>query len=200
MLPSNQLSITPRPGPFSYPVKSASPVDLIRGWELGGLGLNNPTLGLLFQVWTCTAELDISTNDVSVFVQAPVVAKTLLFTANGITSVDIAFDQNMRPFVAYKQGALWKYWWYDPTVQQQIHSTLAGARDLRCCLDDHNSFGVSSSDILLCYINTANQLCARYQRDRYAIEYVLTSAVPENLVYVGRNSQSRVQFGLGYLS
>lgn len=199
MLPSNQLSDIPRPGPFGYPVKSARPDDLMQGWELGGLGLSDPTFGLMFQLWTCTAEDDINTGIVSVYVQAPVVAKTLLFSGLGITSVDIAFDQNMRPFVAYKQTGIWKYWWYDPTVQQQIHSTLADARDLRCCLDDHNSFGVSSSDILLCYIDATNRLCVRYQRDRYAIEYVLTTGIVENLVYVGRNSQSRVQFGFGYL-
>lgn len=200
MLPDNQLSVIAYPSTFNYPVKSAMPDDLEQGWEWGGIALNDPSEGLLYQIWHCTLDIDEDTDIGYVYVEAPSVAKTLLFSGLGIRVVDIAFDQNMNPFVAYKQQGAWKYWWFDPTVQQMVHTELANSRDLRCCLDDHRQFALATSDILLCYINNTNQLCVRYQRDRYSVEYVLASSIPENLVYVGRNIQSRVQFGLGYLN
>lgn len=199
MLPLNELAATAFPSTFNYPVKSAMPVDVQQGWEYGASGLNNITGGLLFQIWHCTLEIDAD-NVGYVYVEAPSVAKTLLFSGIGITAVDIAFDQNMNPFVAYKQLGLWKYYWYDPIALSMIHTTLVGARDLRCCLDDHRAFNTSDSDILLCYINAANELCVRYQRDRYAIEYILKPDIPENLVYVGMNIENAVQFGFGYLN
>lgn len=199
MLPDNILSTVPYPAPFTYPVKSAMPDDIQQGWEWGGIALNDPSEGLLYQIWHCTLEIDEDTNIGYVYVEAPSVTKTLLFSDIGITAVDIAFDQNMRPFVAYKQLGQWRFWWWDPTVPAQVHTTLPNSRDLRCCLDDHRRFAVATSDILLCYINDSNELCVRYQRDRYSIEYVLEPGIPENLVYVGMNSQWRVQFGLGYI-
>ncbi len=199
MLPNDELSVIAYPGTFNYPVKSAAPDDQLRGWELGGIALNDPSEGLVYQLWQCDLEIDEDTSVGYVFVQAPEVPKTLLFADLGITAVDIAFDQNMQPFVAYKQSGIWKYWWYDPTVSMMVHTTLPNARDLRCCLDDHRRFAIATADILLCYVNSSNQLCVRYQRDRYSIEYVLANGITENLVYVGMNSQGRVQFGLGLI-
>lgn len=199
MIPFNEISNPSIPGTFSYPVKTAMPDDVQQGWEWGGVALTDPSMGLYYQLWHCILEIDEDTNIGYVYVEAPTVPRTLLFSGLGITAVDIAFDQNMHPFVAYKQLGQWIFWWWDPTVNEQVHTTLPNSRDLRCCLDDHRSFAVSTSDILLCYINDSDELCVRYQRDRYSIENVLETAIPENLVYVGMNSQWRVQFGLGYI-
>lgn len=145
-------------------------------------------------------EVDENTNIGYIYVTAPTVPKTLLFSGLGITAIDLAFDQNMNPFVAYKQLGLWKFWWWDPTILSMVHTPLPDDRDLRCCLDDHHDFAVAFSDIVLAYVNASDELCVRYQRDRYSIEYVLASGIVENLVYVERNAESRVQFGFGYLN
>lgn len=199
MLPDDQLSTSPVTSGFNYPVKTAMPDDVQQGWEWGGIALSDPSAGLFYQIWHCTLEIDEDTSIGYVYLEAPSVAKTLLFSDLGITAVDIAFDQNMHPFVAYKVLGQWKYWWWDPTIPGMAHTLLSNSRDLRCCLDDHRSVAVDNSDILLCYINNSNELCVRYQRERYTIEHVLETGIPENLVYVGMNLQYRVQFGFGYL-
>src|SRR5690606_18978153 len=116
MLPDNTLSDKAYPAGFNFPVKSAADPDKLQAWELGGKGLNDASTGLTVKLWKGTIEVDEDTGVSHVFVQAPGVAKTLLFSGVGISEIDISFDQNMNPFVAYTQGSDAKIYWYDPTV------------------------------------------------------------------------------------
>ncbi len=201
MLPDNELSGKARIAGFSFPVKQ--PVDFLVDWELAGVGLNNPDQGLLAKLWTLEAKPNDDTGQIDVIVSAPGgVApgepSRVLFSGVDITEVALAFDQNMNPFVAYMQGGDAKIYWFDSTVSSMVHTTLpSGCYDLRCTLDDKRNFNVAESDIVLGYIRDGN-LCIRYQRDRYTIEYVLRSGIGGNarLVSMAMNKGSRMQFRL----
>jgi hypothetical protein len=196
VIPFNELTLR-KPTTFKYPVKSGYARDFKQGWELGGIELNNSAQGLLVKVWQAILEVDKVTGIGSVYAQAVGSPKTLLFSGVDITEIDLAFDQNMNPFVAYTQSNVAKYYWYDPTALSMVHSALPGTcRTPKCCLDEHRTWNSDASDIVLAYIDGAT-LKVRYQRDRYAIEHSLLEGVTDNLIYVGMNTESRLQFGLG---
>jgi hypothetical protein len=195
---ANEVSTTAVISGFSYPVKTPLPEDKLQDWELAGVALNDASQGLLVKVWHCTLEIDPDTTVGSVYVEAPGVAKTLLFSGAGITEVALAFDQNMNPFVAYMQGSDAKIFWYDPLAPGMVHTTLpAGCYDLRCCMDEKRPFNIGNSDIVLAYIRASN-LCIRYQRDRYLVEYVLKAGVGSTakLVSMALNQGFRLQWRL----
>ena len=198
MLPENELSTVAVISSFAYPVKTPIPADMLQDWELAGVALNDPSQGLQVKVWHCTLEIDRTTGVGSVYIEAPAVAKTLLFSGLGITEVALAFDQNMNPFVAYMQGASAKIYWYDSTVPGMTHTTLpVGCYDLRCTMDEKRLFNIANSDIILSYIRAGN-LCIRYQRDRYLVEYVLKAGVGSDakLVSMALNNGFRIQWRL----
>lgn len=198
MIPDDELSTTAYISGFSFPVKSAIGPDKLKAWELGGVALNDPSQGLQVKLWEGSLEIDRETGIGSVYVKAPGVAKTLLFSGTDISEIDIAFDQNMNPFVAYQQGSAAKIYWYDPLIPGMTHTTLpAGSYNLRCTLDEKRDFNVSSSDIVLCYIRSGT-LYRVYQRDRYGSEKALRTGIGANaeLVSLAMNVQSRLQWHL----
>ena len=203
MFPLNELADPGHVAGFAATVKTLAPEDMLQDWEWGGIALNDPTEGLLVQQWKYTLEIDEETGVGSVYVEAPSVTKTLMFTGSDITEVAGAFDQNMRPFVAYTQSGVGKFWWWDPTASAQVHTTLGGdCFDLRCGFDDKRAFNTIDSDIILAYIRDGS-LYHRLQRDRYDIEY-LTYAGANRLVCIGMNIKSCFQWraygigGVGY--
>lgn len=50
-LPNNELSPKP-PKVTGYPHPVKGPGDLLVDWEVGGVALNDPSLGLDYQLWT----------------------------------------------------------------------------------------------------------------------------------------------------
>jgi hypothetical protein len=160
------------PGNYTNQVKSRG--QLTTGYEMGALALQNPAGGLLQQLWTVT------TDGSNIFVSAPNTASTLILTDANITEVDLAFDQNMFPFLTYVSNGLIKFYWFDPTVPGFVTSTILElAITPRCTLDDKRAFDVSNSDIILVYINVlTQQLCYRIQRERYATEHQLGGVLP----------------------
>lgn len=198
MLPDDVLSDQAHISGFSFPVKSASDPDKLQAWELGGVALNDSSQGLLVKLWHATLEFDPDTGEGYVYVEAPAVPKTLLFSGMGITEIDLSFDQNMNPFIAYMQSGTAKFWWYDPTATAMVHTSLpAGSYDPRCTLDDKRNFNVGDSDIILAYLR-GGVLYMRYQRDRYLVEYTLKTGcgADARLISMAMNNGSRMQFHL----
>ena len=197
MFRDNEISDTAYVAGFSFPVKQLTFTDMKKDWEMGGIALNDPSAGLEYQLWEFTLEVDESTGDSDVYVQAPSVAKTLLFSGSFITEIAGCFDQNMNPMVAYTESGTPKIWWWDPTVPGMTHTNMpAGSIDLRCTLDDKRQFNVADSDIILSYVR-AGALYFRLQRERYLTEHLLfdTGSV-ERLISLAMNSQWRLQWRL----
>lgn len=201
MMPDNTLSSTAIISGFSFPVKQ--PGDLRVDWELAGAYLNDPSQGLSVKVWRVDAIYNTDTELVDIVVSAPGGVSPseetrVLFSGADITEVNLAFDQNMNPFIAYVQGGQPKIYWWDSTVPAMVHTDLpAGCYDLRCTLDEKRDLNLDDSDIILAYIRSGN-FCMRMQRDRYTVEYVLRAGVGANarLVSLAMNQGYRLQFRL----
>jgi hypothetical protein len=194
-IPNNQLSS------FTIPAHFLPPDDLetypLMVFELGGTGLNNPNDGLTVQTWTLRYYPDTGNVSISAANQTP----TTLFTRSGITEIDLTFDQNMEPFVAFVENGDAKFFWYDTQLGSTTFTDLpAGSLTPRCSLDDKRDFQDAASDIILAYVH-GGALKYRQQRERYETERTLMDPfihpeyeLPAVLKKIGRNEQNRLQF------
>lgn len=188
------LSTPSVPSTFTNRVKL--PNQKLVAFEMGSLQLQNPAGGLLQQLWTLVCD---GSNFI---VYSPTTEPQLLISDLNVTEVDLAFDQNMFPFICYLANGNLKYYWYDPVSQQFETVNLGlGYRTPRCTLDDKRAFDVSNSDVNFSYINQSQQLCYRLQRERYQTEHVLTQLTSvEYLDAVNFNDGDRLQWAIGALS
>lgn len=163
--------------------------------EMGGVALNNGTQGLLVKKWTLSyvePNFLLGASDVP--------AVTVFSRAATVSRVALAFDQNMRPCIAFvKDSVPWLYW-YDSLVESFVFTELAaGIADPCLCMDDKRPLEIVSNDIILAYTFNGN-LYFRAQRDRFGVEYLLATDVPGVLTKVGMNRGNRLQFELTQVS
>jgi hypothetical protein len=189
MLPDGVLSTIPIQAIFTG--ARALAVTKTVDYEDGGVALNDPSEGLLYQVWRCRLVGD------DVVIGASSVTETILYSATGITEISFTFDQNMRPVLAFvKDGASYLRW-YDSLYEEQVVTALdVDVTNPRVTLDDKRILQVAISDIILGYVRAGN-LYYRQQRDRFETEYLLAEEVTSELVKIGMNKQFRLQFMLG---
>lgn len=164
---------------------------LTESWELGGVGLSDTSQGLVSHTWRAW------TDNKAIYIQRSDLpkdtAKTLLAALN-ITELDLTFDQNMRPVLTYVSGGIAKLYWYDTVSQSQTITDFPNVQNPRVSLDDKRSFNTANSDVIFAYINN-DQLCCRYQRERYGIEHVLQQLPPKTqLVKIGMGTANRFLF------
>lgn len=164
---------------------------LTESWELGGVGLSDTSQGLAshtWRAWTDSKAIYIQRTDLP-----KDTVKTLL-AAPEITEVDLTFDQNMRPVLAYVSSGTAKLYWYDTVSQSQVITDFPNAKNPRVSLDDKRAFNTANSDVIFAYINN-DQLCCRYQRERYGTEHVLHQLPPTTqLVKIGMGTANRFLF------
>lgn len=158
-------------------------------FEQGGLTLNAEVDNLQAALWT--AESDGS----SVVVYRDGVAPVTVLTDSGITQIALAFDQTMRPHVAYMAGGVCKFYWYDTVAASMQTIVIPGATTPRLCMDEKRAVFATQSDVLLSYKNGSN-LCVRAQRERFATEHVIATGIPGALIAVGMNNVNRLQWKL----
>lgn len=167
--------------------------DFLVDTELGGSALNDATAGLQVQRWTARYESG------QVLISAEQVAESVLLTVPDVQRLSLAFDQNMRPALAYETSASAYLYWYDSQAAAQVTTEFAGARDVSILLDDKRPSQSSQSDILFVYLRNRS-LCYRQQRDRFLVEYVLHDHIPDgmtlNNVFMATNL--RLQFVVTY--
>ncbi len=164
---------------------------LTESWEQGGVGLSDTGQGLMshtWRAWTDSKAIYIQRSDLS-----NDTAKTLLATPN-ITEIDLTFDQNMRPVLTYVSNDIAKLYWYDTVSQSQVITDFPNVQNPRVSLDDKRSFNTANSDVIFAYINN-DQLCCRYQRERYGIEHALHQLPPNaKLGKIGMGTTNRFLF------
>lgn len=188
MLPGDRLSTEPDPKPFLEPI--ASRMKPLEDTERGGVGLSDPSLGLQVKTWHAYY------NEPDVVVEAEGVEPTVLFSRPGLTHLSLAFDQNMRPCVAFVQaGEAW-LWWYDSQASGQVFTQLAGnVVTPRVTTDEKRPNQLGVSDIILAYLRDGG-LYYRQQRDRFGTERLLAMTDASQLLEVGMNVGLRLQFRL----
>src|SRR5699024_8794808 len=165
-------------------------------YELGGIRLQDPSEGLMYQTWT------FRLDEANVTVEAPNSPPRTLFSRLGITEISGTFDQNMNPCVAFMADDEAFLYWFDTVPSQQVITNItqefnAGdyTRSPKVCLDDKRPLQTGASDIILAYIRGVDETLAfRAQRDRFTVEYPLRTGVAEDLLKVGMHRSHRLQF------
>lgn len=190
MLPGNTASSVAVPSEFLSPDDQVS--SPLIDFERGGLALNDSSLGLNYQNWSCF----VASNGLDVQVQPQSGAPITLFQQAGIETLAFTFDQNMRPCVVYQIGLNTFLRWYDSVPAAYVTTMFSNMRDPKLALDDKRVTQLAlNSDIIFAYI-TGSNLCYRQQRERFATERVLRTGLPASLglknVGMGRNL--RLQF------
>jgi hypothetical protein len=166
-------------------------------YEQGGTALNYPDDGINVIPW----QLRYFPATDEFVIESETTPPTVLFTAPDVTEIDLTFDQNMNPFVAFVEDGQAKFWWYDSEIPGTTITNLpAGSLTPRCCLDDKLQELTGESDICLCYVE-AGALKFRLQRERYTVAYIVedpflhpTLGLPAVLKRVGMHKSRRLQW------
>lgn len=196
MLPNNKVPSNPTlPSTFEYyqfgALESSDTVD----YELGGVALNDPTQGYLVKLWKAR----ISEGGKYILVGASDVPEIVKYTAadyGTLTEVSLAFDQNMRPIIGFVESGQAKHMWYDTSIEQEVITVLASdVRNPRVSLDEKRPDFGTTNDVILSYLR-GQDLYVRLGRDRYTIEYLIQSGIPEgySLAKTGMNMGLRFQW------
>lgn len=191
MLPGNVVSTTAIIGRIQHP--DGLVINDLTDYEYGGIALNDATQGLLVKPWVCRYE------ESAVVLDSDGTAPEVVYERAGITALSLAFDQNMRPILAYEaDGQSW-LWWWDSLTNARRTDSFGPVRCPRVTLDDKRpsatEFG--TSDVIFAYIRE-DKLCYRQQRDRFGIERVLRYGVSRlsRLHNMGLTDKMRFQFEL----
>lgn len=183
MIPSNQLSGLTEALPFLLPDKKYKLVD----HEWGGIALNNATQGLLVQIWKVYYLAD------QVRISSPNGVDELLFIAADISELSLAFDQNMRPNVAYVQDGICKLWWYDSSLPGLVTTVFGDTYKYpKLSMDDGRPNQIAVNDIIFAYVRNGT-LNFRIQRERYLTEHPLGTPM-KRLIQIGMTTGLRFQF------
>jgi hypothetical protein len=166
----------------------------LNDYEDGGVALNDPSAGLDYQAWELT--YNEITGDFTLTPETigpPVVG---VHNAMNVTECALAFDQNCRPFIAYVEAGVARFWWYDSQLADHTVTDLPeGSTSPQCCLDDKRSTQTGTSDTILSFVYDG-KLWASEQRDRFEVAYELLDGVTTRLLRVGMNNVLRLQWGL----
>lgn len=192
-LPDDVLSTTAEPTRF-FGARAGATSNTI-DYEDGGIAINDPSQGLLYQRWR--ARLFRSGEiDSAVWLDAPDVPEFEWLTVPGMTEISFSFDANMRPAVTYVANGAAFLNWFDSVPGQYVTTPLAAdVTTPRVSLDDKRfiaSEGYQLSDVILAYVRAGN-LYYRQQRDRYGIERLLAEGVTP-LIKIGMSRGLRFQF------
>ena len=177
-MPANTLSSLPAYSAFMAPddrVLSSLLVD----YERGGVALNDPSQGLNVQDY----EARLDGNNIQVRTDGTG-AWTTVTSDTSITELALAFDQNMRPTVAYVAGGVAKMYWYDAVAAAYVTTSYPGATSPVVTMDDKRDMQIGLNDVLLFYLQ-GGRVKHRRQRDRYTIEYDLAD-VPTGMTRIAR--------------
>ena len=190
MLPANEISTVPVSGSFMLP--NDRQTDPFVDYEYGGIAFNDPSEGLLYQVWTCYV------NGIVVMCGPINGTHVELFVKPGLEEIALSFDQNMRPVVAYIASGERYLRWYDSVASADVTSDLGpGHRNCRLTLDDRRPEMSSLSDVVFAYIRDG-AVYYRLQRDRYLVEYMVRDGIDSHvkLRNIGITDKWRLQFEL----
>lgn len=191
MLPKHKLSSISQPDDwlYAYPTDYSPLID----YEMGGVELNDPSQGLDSTLWKL--ELNKQTGELKLGKHGE--DGEVLLTDKAIKKVSLAFDLNARPAYVLEYDNHVKFTYYDTVTSQNVTVNFDGVRSPYITLDDRRVENSAGSDILFCYIK-GQQLCVRYQRDRYTVEHILHDLPHDNymLERVGMAVNLRILFEL----
>ena len=167
-------------------------------WEMGGIGLQNPSHGLRVQEWM--AWWDEPTGNVYLTADNQP-APTLLFIEPELDWLTIAFDQNMRWMSAYtlSDGQSYLKWYHSLIADYETRPLSSGVMTPFLTMDDNRDLQVLSgvSDVILTYLR-AGSLWVRVQRERFLVERLISADIGESsrIWHFGMTDKLRLQWEL----
>ena len=157
---------------------------------LGGVALNNPVDGRMYQQWVGyyeAGEIKVSIKDSGVV--------SFSLPAADVVTVSLAFDNNMGVVLSWLTVASGvNLYYYDTLTSGYITRNFATATSGRVCVDNAFDFYVGQSDVIFAYTDSGN-LYYRQQRDRYDIARLI-SATTSKVIRVGPTVGNRLQVEL----
>ena len=170
--------------PFLYPRSMNYP--LTESWDNGGVALSDPSEELtkyVWKAWTDGTSIKVKREDLDTHHE--------VLVDSNITEIDLTFDQNMRPCIAYVANGISKLYWYDTEQGMQVIDEYPDIRNPRVSLDDKRRFNVANSDIIFAY-QKGDTLCYRIQRERFTTEHVLATNTKKRLLWrIGMGQHNR---------
>lgn len=169
---------------FLYPRSKNYP--LTESWDNGGVALGDSSEDLskyVWQAWTDGTTITVKRDDLDTY-------HVVLMDSN-ITEIDLTFDQNMRPCIAYVANGISKLYWYDTQQAKQVIDEYPLIRNPRVSLDDKRRFNTGGSDVIFAY-QRGSKLYCRVQRDRFTVEHELATNTKKRLLWrigMGRNNR-----------
>ena len=164
------------------------PINKDHDFESGGIGIQDPSEGLNYQIWEAVL------SDDNVVLSSPNTPKFIAYTGSNITEISFTFDRNMNFTLAFIQNGEAKLYWYDSQLGAMTTTNYgATVSSPRVSLDDKRDLQSAVSDVIFAYVKD-NNLCYRQQRDRFQTEYILKSGGVNKLKKFGINTKYRLQF------
>lgn len=161
-------------------------------YAMGGIGLQDPSQGLLFQSWRAWYVRE----DFSVYLESPNTPPTKIFEQEGIAWLSFCFDQNMRWSAVYtlQDGESYIRWYDSLSGDYAITPLDDGVITPFLTLDDKRSIMLGSSDIILAYIQNQT-VHLRVQRERFQVPHVWQEDIPKDWIIrnFGMSNKLRLQ-------
>lgn len=188
MLPENRLSSKPVPSPFSGATATAL-LSRVDDYEDGPVALQDPSQGLQFQRWRARAVAG------QVLLSAPNYPETVLIDGSFVADISIAFDNNANLYYVWTAEGITRLRWFNTAISAyDVMQLPTGIRTPKLTLDDKRPTQSGANDVLLFYIGKDNKLYHRRQRDRFAIEILLSDGPYISIERAGMNTGLRVQW------
>lgn len=173
---------------FVTPTRNNGYVD----YELGTQEISTPSTNGFTELWSCF--YNETTGEIQIYRTDTPEVKTTITSVMNARYIGFAFDQNMRPSVCYSLGDDVYLYWFDSSLGTFTFTFIPNAVTPCVNLDDPRTFSNAANDIVLAYISN-DQLCVRYQRERFLVEHILDTLPPNRrLRQIGMNLQYRYQF------
>lgn len=194
-LPENRISEPNIEGDWILAEVRMASISNTLDYEDGGKAINDPSEGLLFQVWRGRLVSGATVPQIILDVPSnPSVGDTIVYAASNITQFSFTFDRNMSPVLVFTQDNEAKIRWYDSVAEDYVIDNIGtGIHSPRAFHDDKRTLQTESSDVLIAYLRYGN-LYYRQQRDRYTIERQLAENIGGTILRVGMTDKMRVQF------
>lgn len=186
MIPNNRFTASPVIGTFLYLVDQE--YIPLQQTVMGGISLNDPSKGRLYQPWT------VKYSGGNILVNPGAEATVFTLPVSGVTSVSLAFDNNMSPVIAWTSVNGANLYYYNTLGLTYTTRYFEGINSCRVCVDNPEDYYDGASDVIFGY-TLNNNLCYRQQRDRYDIEYIISES-SRILSRMGPTTANRLQFEL----
>lgn len=207
MLPGNELSTEPVPGPLIHDIGVDTTPYL--DYKPGGIAIQDPTQGLDYQLWRGRL-VNPETNNSKIIIDGRFSPEYEVLSYPFMYEFNFSFDFSMRPivvFLAREERIVGNspvvvrncyLYWFDNTLGRYDTIFLGDViRTPKLLVDDPReveSDFYNLSDVCLFYWESGN-LYVRYLRDRFTERTELKRNVPF-LHRIGMNTNYRLQFDM----